>query len=119
MFCGCRALREESIDCGKSHSSFFARVQLDWAGGHGNFGHNALVADTLTSWVVKPMIRKPASIGWAIPEAILAFVAMLREVSAWLLKNYGGIIQMVLLLLFVYALLSAPIVVAWIVGVKP
>jgi len=68
---------------------------------------------------VKLMIGKPVSLGWAIRDAILAFVATLRWVGAWCLKNYEGTTQIVLLLLFVYALLSAPIVVAWIVGVRP
>jgi hypothetical protein len=34
-------------------------------------------------------------------------------------KNYEGATQTVLLLLVVYALLSAPILIAWMAGVKP
>jgi hypothetical protein len=45
--------------------------------------------------------------------------AALRRVCHWFLKNRHDAIQMAFLLLVIYALLSAPILIAWIMGLKP
>ena len=66
------------------------------------------------------MIWKYVVAGCAITPGIMAVVPTLRRVGAWCLKNYQGATQTVFLLLFMYALLSAPILIAWMVmGVKP
>jgi hypothetical protein len=49
----------------------------------------------------------------------LAVVPALRWVYLWSLKHYEEATQTAFLLLVIYALLSAPILVAWMVGVKP
>jgi hypothetical protein len=65
------------------------------------------------------MTRKHASAGYAIGTGILDFVSMLRRFGMSCVQKYANATQLVLLLLFVYVLLSAPIVIAWIVGVRP
>jgi len=55
----------------------------------------------------------------ALTIGVVAAVFTLRRVCLWCLKNYEGATQTVLLLLVIYALLSAPILIAWMAGVKP
>jgi uncharacterized membrane protein len=55
----------------------------------------------------------------ALTIGVVAAVPTLRRVFRWCLKNYEEATQTVLLLLVVYALLSAPVVIAWMAGVKP
>jgi hypothetical protein len=57
--------------------------------------------------------------GCALTIGVVAAVPALRRVSLWCLKNYEEATQTAFLLLFIYALLSAPILIAWMVGVKP
>ena len=63
------------------------------------------------------MTSEYALAGLAI--GVVAAVPALRQVFLWCLKNYEEVTQAAFLLLFVYALLSAPIFIAWMVGVKP
>jgi hypothetical protein len=57
--------------------------------------------------------------GSILSVGTMALVPALRWVYFWSLKHYEETTKTALLLLVIYALLSAPILVAWIVGVKP
>lgn len=62
--------------------------------------------------------------GHVLAGSILSFSAVaavpaLRRAYLWCLENYEEATLTALLLLVIYALLSAPILVAWMVGVTP
>jgi uncharacterized membrane protein len=57
--------------------------------------------------------------GCVLTIGVVAAVPALRRVYLWCLKNYEEATQTAFLLLFIYALLSAPILIAWMEGVKP
>ncbi len=57
--------------------------------------------------------------GCVVTIGVVAVMPALRGVCLWCLKNYEEATQTVFLLLVIYALLSAPILVAWMVGVTP
>jgi hypothetical protein len=66
------------------------------------------------------MTWENALAGFALTIAVMAAVPALRRVLLWCLKNYEEATKTAFLLLFIYALLSAPILIAWMVmGVKP
>jgi hypothetical protein len=66
------------------------------------------------------MTSQLALTGLAFSVALGAAVPALRRVLRWFLQYYGEATQTAFLLLFIYALLSAPILITWMVtGVKP
>ncbi|MGA7374640.1 MAG: hypothetical protein WBW37_18915 [Methyloceanibacter sp.] len=65
------------------------------------------------------MTWQHALAGFGLTIGVVAAAPALRQVFLWCLKNYEEATQTAFLLLFIYALLSAPILIAWMVGVKP
>ena len=66
------------------------------------------------------MTWQHALAGFAFAVAVVAAVPALRRVLKWCLQYYGEATQTAFLLLLIYALLSAPILITWMVmGVKP
>jgi len=100
----------------KPHSEIYDSTDAE----HGRISDGRALLLGLAPFALREaMTWEYALAGCALAIGVVAAVPALRRVYLWCLKNYEETTQTAFLLLFIYALLSAPILIAWMLGVKP